>query len=60
LSRAIVELGGDDVEVVLGELTDVQSARQVLAKQPIGVLVAAAADLGSQKKTVMPVSMLKR
>jgi hypothetical protein len=42
LSRPVVELGGDGVEVILGELTEIQSAGQVLAQQPVAVLVAAA------------------
>jgi hypothetical protein len=42
LSRASVELVGDGVELELGAVTQAGVAREVLAEQPVGVLVAAA------------------
>jgi hypothetical protein len=42
LSRASVEVVGDGVELELGAVTQAGLAREVLAQQPVGVLVAAA------------------
>src|SRR5665811_1685365 len=41
LSRASVELGGDGVEVRLGQAREVGTLGQVLAEQAVGVLVGA-------------------
>jgi hypothetical protein len=40
--RAMVEFGGDDVELVLGERGQVGVLVQVLAQQPVDVLVGTA------------------
>src|SRR5687767_10090566 len=42
LSRSPVELGGDLIELFLGEGGDAGALREVLAQQPVGVLVGAA------------------
>jgi hypothetical protein len=42
LSRAVVELGGDGVDVSLGKRFEVGAFREVLAQQAVGVLVGAA------------------
>jgi hypothetical protein len=59
LSRAIVELGGDRIQGGLVEPAQVGALGQVLAEQPVGVLVGAALPglPGSQKKTCTPESM---
>jgi hypothetical protein len=41
-TRAMVEFGGDDVELVLGERGQVGVLVQVLAQQPVDVLVGTA------------------
>ena len=45
LSRAVVELSGDVVEVLLGVDAEVGALGEVLAQQSVGVLVAAATGL---------------
>ena len=42
LTRSVVELPGDGVEVILGEPGQVSAFGQVLAQEPVGVFVAAA------------------
>jgi hypothetical protein len=51
LSRAAIELGGDRIQGCLVELAQVGALGQVLAEQPVGVLVLARCQglRGSQK-----------
>jgi len=45
LPRAFIEFGGDGVEVVLGEWGEVAAFGEVLAQQPVGVLIGTALPL---------------
>jgi len=59
LAGAVVELVGDGVELSFGDRAEVDALGEVLAQEPVGVLVGAALPgrvCGSQKKTSMPAS----
>src|SRR5450756_2168822 len=62
LSGSAVELQGDGVEVVLGVLGQVGALGEVLAQEPVGVLVVPRChgECGSQKNTGMPVATVNR
>ena len=62
LTRSVVELPGDGVEVILGEPGQVHAFGQVLPQESIGVLVVAALPgaSGSAKNTETPVISVRR